>query len=41
MFRYYYLQNQAWRDGAIGLTVSAIYALQHGAVAWKTRRISS
>lgn len=37
LFRYYYLTNQARRDGARGLAVSLIYAAQHAAVLWRRR----
>jgi hypothetical protein len=33
MFRHYYLQQAAWRDGWRGLLVSLLYAAYHGAAA--------
>ncbi len=39
LFRFYYLKNQARRDGARGLAVSLIYAAHHGAVLWRRRRV--
>lgn len=39
LFRYYYLTNQARRDGVRGLAVSLIYAAHHGAVLWRRRQV--
>lgn len=38
LFRYYYLTNQARRDGARGLAVCLFYAANHGAVLWRRRQ---
>jgi hypothetical protein len=38
MFRYYYLREQAWRDGVRGFATCAIYAVHRGVVAWVARR---
>ncbi|MBN1867622.1 glycosyltransferase family 2 protein [Candidatus Sumerlaeota bacterium] len=37
MFRYYYVTNRAWKDGARGLIVSVVYAAYRFAIAWKAR----
>jgi glycosyltransferase involved in cell wall biosynthesis len=39
MFRYYYLRQQAWRDGPIGLFVCLVYAFYHGWILWGARRL--
>jgi glycosyltransferase involved in cell wall biosynthesis len=39
LFRFYYLENQAWRDGLIGLVVSAVYAAQRGWLLLARRRV--
>lgn len=31
LFRYYYIKNQAWKDGLRGLAMSLFYSLEHGA----------
>jgi (heptosyl)LPS beta-1,4-glucosyltransferase len=38
LFRYYYLENEAWRDGPIGLLVSAVYAAHCGLLLLARRR---
>ena len=38
LFRYYYLENQAWRDGPIGLLVSVVYAAHRGSLLLARRR---
>jgi glycosyltransferase involved in cell wall biosynthesis len=38
LFRYYYLENKAWRDGPIGLLVSAMYAAHRGSLLLARRR---
>jgi glycosyltransferase involved in cell wall biosynthesis len=38
LFRYFYLENEAWRDGPIGLLVSAVYAAHRGALLLARRR---
>lgn len=41
MFRYYYFQNDAWRDGWRGLLVCLIYSIYHGSAAWASWRNSN
>lgn len=38
LFRYYYLENEAWRDGPLGLLVSAAYAAHRGFLLLARRR---
>jgi glycosyltransferase involved in cell wall biosynthesis len=38
LFRHYYLENGAWRDGPLGLLVSAVYAAHRGALLLARRR---
>jgi glycosyltransferase involved in cell wall biosynthesis len=38
LFRYYYFENQAWRDGPIGLLVSVVYAAHRGSLLFARRR---
>jgi glycosyltransferase involved in cell wall biosynthesis len=38
LFRFYYIRNEAFRDGARGLIASAIYAFFDAAVLWTARR---
>ncbi len=38
LFRYYYLENEAWRDGPLGLLVSAVYAAHRGLLLLARRR---
>jgi glycosyltransferase involved in cell wall biosynthesis len=38
MFRYYYLGQEAWRDGPLGLFICLLYAFYHGWIIWGARR---
>jgi hypothetical protein len=40
LFRFYYLKNGAFRDGLPGLVVSAVYALEGGAILWAARSLN-